>query len=72
LLALDDQPAFAERCRILLPVYQVKWAGILLNEFTPLGRSRREFSLGPATAAARRARQLARARAMLDGLRIAA
>lgn len=56
---------FYQRCHWLLPVYRMKWACILLNEFTVAGRARREFSLGAAAAAERRPRQLARARAML-------
>lgn len=72
LLALADPAGFASRCRLLLPVYQVKWACILLNEFTPVGRSRREFSLGAAPAAARRTRQLSRARELLDDVCLAA
>ena len=71
-LGLVDQEAFAARCRLLLPVYQIKWSCILLNDFTPVGRSRREFSLGPTEAATRRQRQLARARQILDPHLIAA
>jgi hypothetical protein len=63
---------FAARCAWLLPVYQVKWACILLNEFTTAGRARREYSLGPGAAQARRPRQLDRARAMLARTRLAA
>jgi hypothetical protein len=65
-LKLRDIAGFAQRCQALLPVYQVKWACILLNEFTPAGRERRAFSLGDEAAASRRARQLARARGMID------
>ena len=71
-LGLVDPEAFAARCRLLLPVYQIKWSCILLNDFTPVGRSRREFSLGPTEAATRRQRQLARARQILDPHLIAA
>jgi len=44
---LQDWPertTVEERIRLLLPVYQVKWCCILLNEFLPLGRARREFA----------------------------
>lgn len=34
------------RMAMLLPVYQVKWCCILLNEFLPTGRSRRAFATG--------------------------
>jgi len=71
-LALANPAAFAARCRTLLPVYQVKWSCILLNEFSGPGRERREFSLGTAAAAARRSRQLTRARLALNGLKRAA
>lgn len=64
--------AFVRRCDLLLPAYRVKWACILLNEFTAAGRARREFSLGRAAAQTRRPRQLARARALLGPLRLAA
>lgn len=64
-LHLPDPAALAARCRALLPVYQLKWSCILLNDFTGLGRERRVFSLGAEPAAARRHRQLTRARAML-------
>jgi len=65
-LHLTDQERFSARCRNLLPVYQIKWSCILLNDFTELGRSRREFSLGTTEAASRRQRQLTRARQILS------
>ena len=33
-----------ERVAVLMPVYQVKWCCILLNEFIPQDRARREFA----------------------------
>jgi hypothetical protein len=33
-----------ERCRILLDLYHIKWAGIILNHFMPLGSARRTFA----------------------------
>lgn len=71
-LPAETRAAFTARCESLLPVYQVKWACILLNEFTAAGRARREFSLGVDAARARRPRQLERARAMLARTRLAA
>lgn len=62
----------AERCRTLLPVYRLKWGCILLNEFTAVGRRRRQFSLGPDALESRCRRQLARARALLGTLPFAA
>jgi hypothetical protein len=67
-LQLSDPVGFAKRCRELLPVYQVKWACILLNDFSSVGRERRIFSLGAVEAAFRRERQLARARTLLSHL----
>lgn len=69
-LDLPDTARFVARCRQLLPLYQLKWCCILLNEFTPVGRSRRAFSLGNRAASARRARQLARARTLLGELSV--
>jgi hypothetical protein len=67
-LNLSETGSFATRCRALLPIYQLKWSCILLNDFTAIGRSRRIFSLGAAEAAARRERQLARARHIIGPL----
>jgi hypothetical protein len=64
-LALRRPDRFQQRCLALLPAYQIKWACILLNEFTAAGRSRRAFSLGESAAAARRVRQLERARRLV-------
>ena len=36
--------ALIERIQLLFPVYQLKWCCIVLNEFLPAGRARREFS----------------------------
>jgi hypothetical protein len=52
---------------ILLPVYRVKWCGILLNEFLPIGGRRRTFSTA-ADQDSRKAAQLAKARAALAAL----
>jgi hypothetical protein len=57
--------ALSERAKVLLPVYQIKWCCILLNEFLPADQRRRAFALSAPTTAARRERQLARARASL-------
>ena len=56
----------AARARLLLPVYRVKWICIMLNEFLPVGESRRVFS--GTEGAARKAAQLAKARAALAQL----
>jgi hypothetical protein len=66
-LEADDPNQFIARCRSLLPVYRIKWCGIMLNEFMPGGRERRSFAQGNA-AAARQERQLAAARSALAAL----
>lgn len=53
------------RAALLLPVYRIKWVCIMLNEFLPVGGSRRAFSGTPAQRDARKATQLAKARAAL-------
>jgi hypothetical protein len=60
--ALGDK-ALAERARLLLPAYQVKWCCIMLNEFARHDRERRDFAQGAATSAQRKIAQLAKARA---------
>lgn len=54
-----------ERARLLLPAYGIKWCCIMLNDFLPLGTSRRDFAEGGA-AEARRDRQLALAARSLE------
>jgi hypothetical protein len=61
-LSLD--PAFAERSRLLLDGYRIKWTCIILNDFLPIGAARRTHA-DLAQTAARCAAQLARARAKL-------
>jgi hypothetical protein len=56
------------RARTLLPVYRVKWVCILLNEFLRTSGARRAFSLSATELEARKAHQLARARAALTAL----
>lgn len=52
------------RSALLLPVYRVKWVCIMLNEFLPVGVSRRAFS-STAELESRKENQLAKARAAL-------
>lgn len=54
------------RATLLLPVYRVKWVCIMLNEFLPVGGSRRAFSGTSAEQDARKTGQLAKARAALE------
>jgi hypothetical protein len=56
-----------ERFRLLLPVYQMKWCCIMLNDFLPAGASRRQFAKG-GQAEERQRTQLAKARLALAGL----
>ena len=60
--------ALPARIGLLLPVYQVKWCCILLNDFLPLGRRRRSFAGGTAAQQEQRARQLQKARQALQNL----
>ncbi len=69
--SLAPDPGFAERARRLLPVYQLKWCCILLNDFLALDRTRREFALGKSLEA-RKATQLDKARKALDRVRLLA
>ncbi|MDR3640153.1 MAG: phosphotransferase, partial [Humidesulfovibrio sp.] len=52
------------RALLLLPAYGIKWCCIMLNDFLPLGASRRDFAEGGA-AEGRRDRQLALAKRSL-------
>jgi hypothetical protein len=56
--------ALANRCRLLLPVYQLKWCIIMLNEFLPAGDDRRRFA-GAGDMSERQLRQLTKARCAL-------
>jgi hypothetical protein len=38
------QRTLEKRCALLLPVYQIKWACIVLNELLPEHVARRQFS----------------------------
>jgi len=54
-----------QRTRRLLPLYQIKWCCIVLNEFLPGGLARRSFN-DPRELESRRVRQLALARRLYD------
>jgi hypothetical protein len=62
----DPHRALA-RMRLLLPLYRVKWCGIVLNHFLPVARERRHFAAPEASS--RREEQLAKARALLAASR---
>jgi len=57
--------AFLARCRALLPIYQLKWCCILLNEFSIEDRGRRYFATDVRNGNDVKERQLARAAAAL-------
>ncbi len=62
---LGLRPSHEARCHLLLNAYRIKWACIILNDFLPLGSSRRAYAaLAPTEE--RWAFQLARAAAKLD------
>jgi hypothetical protein len=63
--AIGGDETLEMRCRVLWPVYQVKWCAILLNALLPTGRARRRFAL---RGHERPAESLARARATLRAL----
>lgn len=57
-----DPDQHARRMELLLPVYRLKWCCIMLNEFLPVGRQRREFARDTAGEEERKALQLQKAR----------
>ncbi|MFQ5732236.1 MAG: phosphotransferase [Planctomycetaceae bacterium] len=62
-LKLRESERHRRRCDLLLPIHQVKWSCIMLNDFLPEVGRRREFAGAPAAGA--KVEQLARARASL-------
>ena len=63
-LGCTSPAVLAARCRLLLPIYHLKWCTIMLNEFLPAGNRRRSFA-GTADIVARKTTQLAKAAAAL-------
>jgi len=53
------------RFRILAPLYQVKWACIVLNDFLPFGRNRRKFQEVESSESIRKGQQFKKAQIML-------
>lgn len=71
-LVSDPEP-LRERVALLTPLYQSKWACILLNEFLPFGSKRREFlGRSPEEESAEKVRQLNRSRTLLERARTSA
>ena len=57
------------RFRILAPLYQIKWACIVLNDFLPFGRNRRKFQETQEPEASRKHLQLNKAQGMLSRMK---
>jgi hypothetical protein len=55
-----------ERIRLLLPAYRIKWCCIMLNEFLPAGRHRRQLALNASDEQEAKRRQLQQARHALE------
>lgn len=63
---LPDPARHRERMRLLMPVYGLKWCCIVLNEFLATGRSRRRFARESGGTEARKVRQLALSKSLLE------
>jgi len=66
--AAQDSSALRRRVALLLPVYELKWCCIMMNEFLPVGDDRRAFARGDQSHAARRHEQLTKVEAILARL----
>lgn len=64
---LPDPGLLRRRIALLLPAYMIKWCCILLNDFLPIGRKRRDFAIEGA-GEMHKERQLQKARLMLAAL----
>jgi hypothetical protein len=64
--ALGDSSDLAARAALLLPVYQVKWCCIILNDFLTADSARRSFAERSVSTEDRQSRQLAAAERLLD------
>jgi hypothetical protein len=58
-----------ERAALLLPVYQIKWCCIMLNDFLPVGNERRAFARESDDQESRRRAQLQKVRLALRRIR---
>ena len=65
----STDPGFDRRLEALKPLFGLCWVLILLNEFVPERLARRAYAGAAVDAASLRARQLARARDLLESLR---
>ena len=62
---VDCPQSFEARCDALLAAYRIKWACIVLNEFLPEDRARRQFSASSTLCEDQLAGQLAKSEALL-------
>lgn len=62
---LENPEKHRQRLRKLLPVHQIKWCCIMLNEFLPLGRARRMHAHSDLNIAERKQIQLLKAKKQL-------
>ena len=67
---VSDQDWFRKRIDILMPVYQLKWSCILLNDFLRVEGERREFA-GLSGNSSRRGQQLQQSRHLLTAIQAA-
>jgi len=66
-----EPESLCDRIAWLTPVYQTKWACIVLNIFLDTGQHRHRFVTGEQETADRKQQQLGKARVMLDRARLA-
>jgi thiamine kinase-like enzyme len=65
----SDPPFHRLRLDLLMPLYELKWCCIMLNDFLPSGSSRRRFALHDLDEATRKLNQLNKARRALNRIR---
>jgi hypothetical protein len=65
------QNKFAERARLLLPVFQTKWCCIILNDFLPMDAQRRRFADPGVDQEARKREQITKARWLYERVTVA-
>lgn len=70
LAPFEKNQLFADRVRLLEPVFQVKWCCIILNEFLPAAAQRRKFANPGADSLVSKERQLQKAISRFDSLQL--
>jgi len=63
---VPDAAGFRHRVGVLLPVYEVKWCCIMLNEFLPVGNRRRSFARSEEDSVQRQGMQLDKVKAAVS------